>query len=201
MLCFSQYVMPDSVTPWTVAGQPPVSLGFPRQEYCSGVPFPSPGDLPDPGMEPASPALAGRFLTIEPPEKPKKVFSETQNSYKNSDLSLKKKSVLGFLVRPKWFSVFVVAQSLSHIWLCNPVDCRTPGFSVPHHLPEFAQVHVHCISDAIQPSHPVTPSSPSVLNLSQHQGLLQWVGCSCQVAKILELQHQSFQRVFRVDFP
>ena len=102
MLCFSQYVMPDSLTPWTVAGQPPVSLGFPRQEYCSGVPFPSPGDLPDPGMEPASPALAGKFLTIEPPEKPKKVFSETQNSYKNSDLSLKKKkSVLGFLVRPK----------------------------------------------------------------------------------------------------
>ena len=96
MLCFSQYVMPDSVTPWTVAGQPPESLGFPRQEYCSGVPFPSPGDLPDPGMEPASPALAGKFLTIEPPEKPKKVFSETQNIYKNSDLSLKKKKRFRF---------------------------------------------------------------------------------------------------------
>ena len=112
--------MPDSVTPWTIAGQPPVSLGFPRQEYYSGVPFPSPGDLPDPGIEPVSPALAGKLLTIEPPEKPKKVFSETQNSYKNSDLSLKekkKKSLSGFLVHPKWFSVFVVVQSLSHIWL------------------------------------------------------------------------------------
>ena len=90
MLCFSQYVMPDSVTPWTVAGQPPVSLGFPRQEYCSGVPFPSPGDLPDPGMEPASPALAGKFLTIEPPEKPKSKFlglPEVAN--KNTEYSVK----------------------------------------------------------------------------------------------------------------
>ena len=49
-----------------------------------------------------------------------------------------------------------------------------PGFSVPHHLPKFAQVHVHCISDAIRPSHSLTPSSPSVLSLSQHQGLFQW---------------------------
>ena len=47
---------------------------------------------------------------------------------------------------------------------------------VPHHLPESAQVHVHCISDAIQPSHPLTLSSPSALNLSQHQGLFQWDG-------------------------
>ena len=50
-------------------------------------------------------------------------------------------------------------------------DCSTPGLPVPHHLPEFAQVHVLCISDAIQQSHPLTPSSLSTLNLSQHQGL------------------------------
>ena len=68
-----------------------------------------------------------------------------------------------------------------------------------HHLPEFAQVHVHCISDAVQPSHPLTPSSPSALNLSQHQGLFQWVVCSHQMTRILELQHQSFQWIFRVD--
>ena len=71
-----------------------MSLGFPRQEYCSGAPFLSSGDLPDPGIEPVSPASAGNFLTIEPPGKPKKVFSETQNSYKNADLSLKKKKKL-----------------------------------------------------------------------------------------------------------
>ena len=60
--------------------------------------------------------------------------------------------------------------------LCNPMDCSMPGLPVPHHLPKFAQVHVHCIGDAIQPSHPLMPSS-SALNLSQHQRLFQWVSC------------------------
>ena len=57
-------------TPWTVAYQTPLSMGFSRQEYWSGLPFPSPGDVPDPGIEPTCPALAGRFLTAEPPGKP-----------------------------------------------------------------------------------------------------------------------------------
>ena len=60
-----------------------------------------------------------------------------------------------------------------HPTLCDPMDCSTPGLPVPHHLPKFAQVNVHCIGDAIQPSHPLMPSSPSVLNLSQKQGLSQ----------------------------
>ena len=55
------------------------------------------------------------------------------------------------------------------------MDYSIPGLPVPHRLPEFAQVHVHCISDAIQPFHPLTPSSPSALNFSQHQRLFQWV--------------------------
>ena len=54
------------MTPWTVAHQAPLSMGFPRQEYWSGLPFPSPGDLPEPGIESVSPALAGRFFTTEP---------------------------------------------------------------------------------------------------------------------------------------
>ena len=58
------------VTPWTVAHQAPPSMGFPRQEYWSGLPFPSPGDLPDPGLEAVSPALAGGFFSTEPQEKP-----------------------------------------------------------------------------------------------------------------------------------
>ena len=58
------------VTPWTVAHQAPLSMGVPRLEYWNGLPFPSPGDLHNPGMEPSSPALAGRFLTSEPPGKP-----------------------------------------------------------------------------------------------------------------------------------
>ena len=57
------------VTPWTVACQVSLSMGFPRQEYWSGLPLPSPGDLPDPAIEPMSPELAGGLFTIEPPQK------------------------------------------------------------------------------------------------------------------------------------
>ena len=57
-------------TPWTVAHQTPLSMGFPRQEYWSGLPFPSPGDLPDPGIKPRSPELQTDFLPSEPPGKP-----------------------------------------------------------------------------------------------------------------------------------
>ena len=56
---------------------------------------------------------------------------------------------------------------------CNPMDCSTPGLPVPHRLLEFTQVHVHQVGDAIQPSHPLLPSSPPALNLSQNQGLFQ----------------------------
>ena len=67
-------------TPWTVARQSPLSMGFSRQEYWSGWPFPSPGRLPDPGIEPASPALAGGFFTTEPPRKPRGCFPTLQFS-------------------------------------------------------------------------------------------------------------------------
>ena len=60
--------------------------------------------------------------------------------------------------------------------LCNPMNCGTPGFPVLHYLPEFAQTHVHWVGDATQLSHPLSPTSPLALNLSQHQGLFQWVG-------------------------
>ena len=59
----------SSATPWTVAYQSPPSMGFPRQEYGSGFPFPSLGDLPDLGIKSGSPALAGGFFTTEPPGK------------------------------------------------------------------------------------------------------------------------------------
>ena len=91
--------------------------------------------------------------------------------------------------------------SQSCLTLCDPMDCSTPGFLVLHYHPEFTQTHVHWVYDAIQPSHLLLPPS-FVFNLSQHQGLFQWVGSSHQVAKVLELQlqHQSFQWIFRVDF-
>ena len=97
------------------------------------------------------------------------------------------------------FDQIVVLQFLSHVWLSNPMDCSMPGFPVLH-FPEFAQTHVHWVGDAIQPSLSLSPPSPPALNLSPQQGLFQWVGCSHQVAQVLELQHQSFQWIFRVDF-
>ena len=86
--------------------------------------------------------------------------------------------------------------------LCNPIDCSTPGFPVLHHLPNSAQTHVHRVSDAIQPSHPLLFPSPPAFNLAQYQGLFQWVSSSHHVAKVLEfqLQPQSFQWIFRTDF-
>ena len=66
----SHSLVSDSETPWTVACQAPLSMGFSRQEYWSGLPFPSPRDHPNPGYEPMSPALAGGFFTTEPPGKP-----------------------------------------------------------------------------------------------------------------------------------
>ena len=75
-VCVCCSVMSDSVTPWTVAHQAPLSIGFPGQEYWSGVPFPSPGDLPDPGIEPRSPVLQADSLPSEPPGKlPKSLLS------------------------------------------------------------------------------------------------------------------------------
>ena len=57
--------------------------------------------------------------------------------------------------------------------LYDPIDCSMPGFPVYHQLPELAQTHVHGVSDAIQPSHPLSSPSPPALNVSQHQGLFQ----------------------------
>ena len=82
------------------------------------------------------------------------------------------------------------------------MDFSTPGFSVHHKLPKLAQTHVHQLGNAIQPSHPLSSFSPPAFNLSQDQGLFQWVNSWHQVAKVLkfQFQHQSFQRIFRTDF-
>ena len=72
--------------------------------------------------------------------------------------------------------------------LCDPMDCSRPDFPVHHQLLELTQTHVHWVGDAIQPSHPLLSPSPPAFNLSQNQGLFQWVSSSDQVDKILELQ-------------
>ena len=145
------------MTPWTIQ-----TMQFSRLEYRSGQPFPSPGDLPNPGMEPRSPALQADSLPTE----------------------LSGKSIV---------QISSVSQSCQT--LCDPMDCSMPGFPVQHQLLELAQTHVHRVSDAIHPFHPLSSPSPPAFNLSQHQGLFQGVNYSHQVAKVLEfqLQHQSFQ--------
>ena len=114
--------------------------------------------------------IAGRFFTAGPPGKPDDV---------------------GFSS---------VTQSC--LTLCDPMDSSMPGFPVHHQLLEFIQTHLHWVSDAIQPSHALSSPSLTVFNLSQHQGLFQWVSSSHQMVKVLEfqLQHQSFQWIFRTDF-
>ena len=76
--------------PWTEAYQTPLSMGFSRQEYWSGLPFPSPGDLPDPGIEPRSPTLQADTLTSEPPGKPLNIKTEKIISKWQQILAIKK---------------------------------------------------------------------------------------------------------------
>ena len=92
-----------------------------------------------------------------------------------------------------------VAQSCPT--LCDPMSHSTLGLPVHHQLPEVTETHVHRVSDAIQPSHPLLSPSPPARNPSQHQSLFQWVNSSHEVAKVLQfqLQHHSFQRNPRAD--
>ena len=97
------------------------------------------------------------------------------------------------------FCVLGVSVASGSLW---PHGRSTPGFPILHCHPRFAQTFVPWVSDAIWLSYPLLPPSPPAFNLSQHQGLFQWVGSSHQVTKELELQlqHQSFQWIFRIDF-
>ena len=92
--------------------------------------------------------------------------------------------------------------SQSCLTLCHPRACSTPGFPVHHQLQELAQIHVHRVSNAIQPLQPLLSPSPPALYLSQHKGLFQWVISLHQMAKGLELQLQcqSFQWILCTDF-
>ena len=83
--------------------------------------------------------------------------------------------------------------------LCDPMNRSTPGLPVHHQLPESTQTHVHQVSNAIQPSHPLLPPSPPAPNPSQNQGLYQWVNSSHEVAKVLgfQPQHHCFQWIPR----
>ena len=96
---------------------------------------------------------------------------------------------------------FSSVQSLSHVRLCDPMNCSMPALPVHHQLLESTQTHVHWVGDAIQPSHSLSSPSPPAIYLSQHQSLFKWVSFLHQVAKVLEFQLQkSFQWTPRTDF-
>ena len=87
------------------------------------------------------------------------------------------------------FSHYIMSDSVT-------VDCSMPGSSVLHYLLEFAEIHVHGLNAAIQPSHPLPPPSPFAFNLFQHWGLFQWVSSSLQVAKVLAIGAENIKLSF-----
>ena len=113
-------------------------------------------------------------------------------------------SVWKLIIQTQYFFLYNVSSvAQSCLTLCDPMTRSMPGLPVHHQLLESTQTHVHWVGDATQPSHPLSSPSPPAPNPSQHQGLFQWISSSHQVAKGLEfqLQHQSFQWIFRTDFP
>ena len=134
------------------------------------------------------------FPKLKKEKKKKNIITRLSNRSESQEKTI----VLYF---KNWCSIFSsVTQPCPS--LCDPMDCSTPGFPVHQQLLELARTHIHWVCDAIQPSHPLSSPSPSASNLSQHQGLFQWVSSLHQVAKVLEfqLQHQFFQWISRTDF-
>ena len=119
-------------TPWTVAHQAPLSMGFSRQEYWSGLPFPSPGDLPDPGIEPRSPALQADTLTSEPPGKPDteplakihEPYSSTMKIKSGQSAALSLEGDKFTLFHPIWTHIRILWSSKTQNWPFSP----TPNY-------------------------------------------------------------------------
>jgi len=147
-------------------------MEYSSPKYWSEYPFPSAGHFPTQGSNPGHTHCRHFSLPPEPQGSPVR-FDYT--TYKGS-----------------------VAQSC--LTLCDPMDCITSGFHVHHQFQELAKIHVHWVIDVIQPSHPLSSTSPPAFNLYQHQGLFQRVSSSHQMTKVLKLQfhHQSFQWIFRM---
>ena len=115
--------------------------------------------------------------------------------------SLRRNGVAIMVNKRVWNAVQFSSVTQSCLTLCDPMNRSTPGLPVHHQLAEITQTQVHWVSDATQPSHPLSSPSPPAPNPSQHQGLFQWVNSLHEVAKVLELQlwHDSFQRNPRAD--
>ena len=153
--------MSDSATLWTVACQAPLSMGFSRPEYWSGLPSPLPGSVQSKGI------------------------------FTNQGIKLGLLPWGGFFIFWANREVFLhIISSVAQLCLtlCDPMNRSTPGLPIQHQLPEFTQTHVHRVTDAIQPSHPLSSPSSLAPNPSQHQSLFQWVNSLHEVAKVPEFQ-------------
>ena len=182
-------------------------MEFSRQEYWSGLPFPPPGDLPDPGIEPGSPSLQADSLPSEPPGKPMPslvvvvgwgavmipylskflpllcslstrisplvTHSPLQCGEQEDGLSYLHLCPGGLTRGQACSSVQFSSVAQSCPTLCDPMNHSMPGLPVHHQFLEFTQTHVHRVSDAIQPSYPLSSPSPPAPNPSQHQSLFQ----------------------------
>ena len=144
------------MTPRAIVPQASLSMEFSRQEYWSGLPFTSPGYLPDPGIEPGSPKLQGEYLPSE--------LTAWFNNYE----VLFYVAVLDHTRHPRNIINICMYSSVAQscLTLCDPIDCSMPGLHVHYQILVFTQTHVHRVSDAIQPSHPLWSPSPPTLNLS-----------------------------------
>ena len=139
------------------------------------------------------------------------IFSKIENKVLSSPPTSNVRVEISILVKlseccftpiklPKPDEQSIAVQSLSCVWLLWPHGLQHARLLCPSLSPGICSNQVHWVGDALQHSHPLSPPSPPTLNLFQHQGLFQWVGSSHQVAKVLELQHQSFQWILRLDF-
>ena len=189
------------VTPWTVAHQVRLSIGFPRQEYWSGLPFPSPGDFPDPGIEPGLYRLSHQGI-------PRILEWVAISSSRESSWSRDQTQGCCVSCIARW--------ALDHSRHLYPaVQFSRSGVSdsaTPWTAAQQASLSITnswtwlklTSIKSVMPSnpHPLSSPSPPARSPSQHQGLFKRVSSSPQVAKVLELQlqHQSFQWIFRTDF-
>ena len=168
-------------------------MGFSRQEYWSGLPFPSPGDLPNLGIEPVSPTLQADTLLSESPEKPLNILRYNIRKYYHQTIVVKEVWLEKIADHPQMFQFTLspccgsVAKSC--LTLCDPMDCSSPGFLVLHFQ---SLLKLMSIESAIQPSHPLISLFSSCLQYFPASGSL--VSSSYQMAKVLELQlqHQFF---------
>ena len=198
-----------SVTPWTMASQAPLSMGFSRPAYWSGLPFPSPvikNEVSEVKSLSHVRLSATPWITAYQAPLPMG-FSRQEYC---SGLPLPSPSLLTWAETKQVRQLIIYGAIISSMnmmitgiqfssvtqscpTLCDPMNRSTPGLPVHYQLLEFTQTHVHWVGDAIQPSHSLLSPSPPAPNPSQHQSLFQWVNSSIWASLGLKTRHCGFE--------